>query len=285
MGNLSIPKFFGFVLCTLLSVALYYDTLSWLYSRYIAADSYYSHGFLIPLVSAFLIWGRREPLRSVPPELSRLGLWIVIASLLLHVVGTLVHFYFVSGLSLLLFVFSATLFLFGWGVTRLLLFPLLYLAFMVPLPLPTISAILYPMKILVVKAASRIIGLMGVPIHVEGFNVSLPNGTLVVGNPCSGLRSLIAFLAMGALIAHTSASSRRNWLLVFLMSAPIAIFSNITRTVSLIMVANKWGTKAASPEHWFHDTSGLAVFALGLVLLLFVTKVLKWKSSETASSC
>lgn len=270
-------------IAALLAIAAYYDIFIWFYGRYVASDSYYSHGFLIPLVSGFLVWSKKRDLRSSIPKYSSGGLWIISFALLLHITGTLVHFYFISGTSLFFFILGTTLFLYGKNITKKILFPLIFLIFMIPLPLPIISAILFPMKVFVVKVSSQIIRMIEIPIYFEGFNVHLSKGTLLIGNPCSGLRSLIAFLAMSTLIGYLKASSVKKWILILLLSIPIGFFSNIVRTVSLILVANRWGTEASSPDHWFHDFSGMAVFAVGLAMLLGLGRILEWKSLKTVS--
>jgi len=91
-------------LASLLAIGVYYETFVWFCGRYLAADSYYSHGFLIPLVSGFLIWMKRKDLRSFSSEYSSGGLWILSFALLLRMIGSFIHFYFISGISLFLFI-------------------------------------------------------------------------------------------------------------------------------------------------------------------------------------
>jgi len=270
-------------IATLLFFAAYFDTFTWLYGRYVATDSYYSHGFLIPLIVGFLVWTDRKSLSSLTPEFCPLGLAITALSLIIHLIGTFVHFFFVSGVSLFLFLFGTTLFLFGKSITKRLIFPILFVAFMIPLPLPLISSILFPMKLAVVKVSSEVTRLMGIPVFVEGFNVHLAKGVLLIGNPCSGLRSLIAFLAMGALVGYLSTNSWKKMLFIILLSIPIAFVSNMARSVTLVLVANRWGSAAASPDRWFHDFSGFAVFAFGLSILLIIVRSSTWRTSETVS--
>lgn len=261
-----------------LAVIAYCDTFVWLIGRYRAVDSYYSHGFLIPLLSGYLIWTKRRELQGLSYEYSSRGLFILLFGLLLHIAGTFVHFFFVSGVSLFLFILGTTLFLFGKKVTKKILFPLIFLIFMIPLPLPLITAILFPMKVFVVKVAAGIIRLMEIPIYVEGFNVHFSKGSLLIGNPCSGLRSLIAFLAMGAMISYLRTHSVNKWITIIFLSFPVAFFSNILRSISLILAADQWGTEVSSPQHWFHDLLGITVFALGLSILLALGRILEWRS-------
>ncbi|MCP3931411.1 MAG: exosortase/archaeosortase family protein, partial [Bacteroidetes bacterium] len=114
--------------------------------------------------------------------------------------------------------------------------------------------------------------------YLEGFNIFIPAGHLLVGNPCSGLRSLIAFMALGSVLAYLQPISRvKKWILFFL-SIPIAVLSNIIRIPILILVSHCWGVEAASPDTLVHTGSGLLVFILGFSLIFFATKVLEWQT-------
>ena len=251
-----------------------------MYNRYMAADSYYSHGFIIPFVSGFFIWLKRKEIREEEAEFSRLGLTIVIIAALVHILGTILYVYSVSGFSIFILIFGVTLFLFGNRITLLLFFPLFFFIFMFPMPLAIISAISFPMKMLVAKVGVEIVRLLGIPVFREGFNISIPAGNLLVGNPCSGLRSLIAFLALGSVFAYMSSISYiRKWLL-FMLSAPVAIFSNMVRVPILILISHYWGLEAASTDSFWHDASGVFVFVIGLIMLFYSGRVLEWKQLE-----
>jgi exosortase len=120
--------------------------------------------------------------------------------------------------------------------------------------------------------------MIGIPVFREGFNISIPGGNLIVGNPCSGLRSLISFLALGAVYAYlTHLPLSRKWILFF-TTIPIALLSNIVRIPILILVSNYWGLEAAAPDTIVHNGSGLLVFILGFLLLLSAAKVLEWRT-------
>jgi exosortase A len=248
-----------------------------MYGRYTSIESYYSHGFLIPFVSAFLIWQKREKLQDMEPAGSWWGLLVVIAARLMHITGTILYVFSVSGFSILLLIFGVSLFLFGRQITRSILFPLSFLFFMFPLPEAFISLISFPLKMVAADAGTWIVKLLGIPILQEGFNITIPNGKLLVGNPCSGLRSLITFLALGGLYAYMSNLSQwRKWIL-FSLSIPIALFSNITRIPILILVSHYWSLEAAAPDTLVHTGSGIFVFVLGFVLLYLGAKVLSWQ--------
>lgn len=253
----------------------YLSTFLWLYERYTNPDSHYSHGFLIPLISGWLIWRKRDELRGMTLSGSGIGLLLMAIALLVHVGSVWTHVFFTSGFSILLFVIGVCLYLLGPAITKNIAFPLGFLAFMFPLPMGVISAFSFPLKLLVADLGALTMKTLGVSLYREGAIISLANASLSVGDPCSGIRSLISLLALGALIAHMSSMSTPRKIALFFMAIPIAIFTNVLRVCALILVADRFGSMWASPEHWFHTASGMGVFVVSMILLFLTMKVLE----------
>lgn len=257
-----------------LFVAAYFDILQWMYERFVSPDSYYSHGFLIPLVSAYFIWQQKEQLRALPVTNTWWGLGLIIAALLLHLGGTIIYVFSVSGFSIFFLVTGLTAFLYGMAVCRAIWFPLAFLLLMFPLTSAVLNTISFPLKMFVAKVGAGIVALLGIPVYREGFTITIPAGALLVGNPCSGLRSLISFVALGAVFAYTATMpSSRKWIL-FLLTIPIAIVSNLIRVPILILVSQYWGLEAAAPDTLVHTGSGFLVFVAGVALLIAVSRAL-----------
>jgi exosortase len=134
------------------------------------------------------------------------------------------------------------------------------------------------LKWVVVKTSVDIVRFLGIPVLREGFYIFIPGGSLLVGNPCSGLRSLIIFMALGALSAHMLNISLKRKIFLFLSAIPIAILSNIFRVPILILISHFWGLQAAAPDSFWHTASGVLVFGIGLMLLYFIGRVFQWKN-------
>jgi exosortase len=256
----------------------YWNTLCWLWERSVEADSYYSHAFLIPLVSGFLIWRKRAELGEVPARSSTWGLWLIIASLLGHMLSVLLNVFFTSGFSILGLVFGLSLYLFGWPLTRRILFPLAFLVFMFPLPMAALGAVAFPMKVFATESGARMAELFGVPVVREGFQLHFPSSSLLIGNPCSGLRSLIALMALGSLYAYVAGGPLWKRAVLFLFAIPIAILANIGRVGMLVFAVYYLGSGVAKGP--LHDASGFLVFFVALLLLMAAGRLLEWKSSE-----
>jgi exosortase len=273
-----VVNIIGLTIIGLLAFFAYRTTLIWMYDRYMGADSYYSHGFIVPFISLYFIYLQKEKLSQIKQQNSITGLIVLFFALLLHILGTLLYIFSISGFSIFFLIIGLSLFLFGKEISKIIWFSLLFLVFMFPLPEAMISLISFPLKIFAAKAGVWIISILGIPIYLEGFNILIPAGPLLVGNPCSGLRSLIAFLALGSIFAYLEpVSIIKKWVL-FLVSIPIALLSNIVRIPILILVSNYWGLEAAGPDTLVHTSSGVLVFVLGFLLIFSAAKVLAWRT-------
>jgi exosortase len=268
----------GLAIISLAIAFAYKETFLWMYERFMGADSYYSHGFLVPFVTLFFVYQQRDHLVAAKQQTSLAGLFVIIFALILHTLGTALYIFFISGISLFLLAIGLSLFLFGTKISKLIWFPLLFLIFMFPLPQAVISLVSFPLKIFAAKVGVWLVAAVGIPIHLEGFNIFIPAGQLLVGNPCSGLRSLIAFLALGSVFAYvTPISTGKKWILFFI-TIPIALLSNVVRIPILILVSHYWGLAAAAPDTFVHTGSGMLVFIIGFLLLLTSVKVLEWRT-------
>ncbi len=267
------------VLCAVVSAACfvyaYRDTLQWMLERYLNAESHYSHGFLIPFVSGYLVWRMRDRLRALPRSGSTWGLALVAVALLLHVASVFTHVYFTSGFSILLLLVGLIAYCLGWEFVRSNAFALGYLVFMFPLPLEVVGGISFWLKMLVAGWATAAMQLAGICIFREGAVLHLANTTLTVGDPCSGIRSLIALLALGALVTRFARIRLTRKIVLFLATIPIAVVCNLVRVCALIAAANAFGAEWAAPEHWFHTVSAVGVFGFSVVFLLVGAKALE----------
>jgi len=252
----------------------YLPVFATLYGKYVEVDSYYSHGFLVPLLSAFVIWWKRDGLKAMNIVPSRAGLWVLGGGLLLYVLATSWLVNFVSALSMLVVLAGLSIYLFGLAVTRALWFPLAFLLYMVPLPKFSIIYITFWLKLLVASLAADFVEVVGIPVLLDGAYLALPNGVIEIENACSGLRSLIALTSLGAVYAYLAPlSTARKWILL-VASVPIALAANLIRVVAMVLVSYRYGPRGRAFE-WTDFTTGLLVFALAFVGLYLVSRVLK----------
>jgi len=263
-----------FIVLSLLVVAVYIPTFIWMYERWSAPDTYYSHGFLIPLVSGFIVWLKRKELAQIKSEpLVKAG-WLLFASgIAVHLISTLWQVSFTSAFSLLIVMMGLILLFFGKDYLRQLAFPLAFLIFMIPLPMLAIANISFRLKIFAAQVSTKILNTVGVGAVREGSVIKTAHSYLMVEDPCSGIRSLVALIALGALMAYFSNLSRKKQVILFASSVPIAIGTNIIRIVALSLASEIYGSQFAGGL--FHDTMGILVFVFAFIALAFVAKILE----------
>jgi len=252
----------------LLIGALYFTTLRWLGNEWWSND-YYSHGPLVALISAFLIWRRRKALRREGP--ADLGLIGVGAGLALGLAGMLTRAPYLSALSLPILLAGLVAFLLGPPALRQIAFPLGFLWLAIPLPFVEMAS--YPMQVLTADASTALARLLGIPAVVQGAQVTLSSCSLQVGAPCSGLRSIVALLTLVILYVYIIKGPWPARLALILLSVPIAIAANIVRVTLLLVVAELWGRDAAMT--YFHDYSSPVLFIVAFGLLIALSWILR----------
>jgi len=240
-----------------------------------------SHGFAVPVISAYLRWRRRDSLAQLPIEGSILGLPLIVFALAMLVVGSLGGEPFVARLSLPLVLFGAVLFLMGGAITRQSWVAIAYLAFMVPLPYLTLRALTYQSRLFDAGITAQALGWLGIPVLRDGVMLHLPNMTLEVADDCSSVPAIAALLALGA--AYSQVQSRPSWIraLLTISAAPLGLLSNIIRLILTSISAYYFGPIALN--NVIHKFNGTSVFlATVLLLVLLDTLLVRVRARESS---
>lgn len=253
------------------------SAFSWMMSRWTDSISYggadYSHGKLIPLLSLAVLWYRRRELISAPKQVCQWGLAVIVLALLVHWLGVKIQQTRLSLFSLIMLMWGVPFYFFGWQVARLLIFPAAYLIFCIPLTfLDTLS---FPLRIFATSLSTHVANALGIGVYSSGSQIlSDVSGGLRfdVADPCSGLRSLLAMLAVTAGYAYfTQKTLLKQWTL-FLVGIPLALAGNSARIISIIIVSAAFGEKAALKI--YHDYSGYIMFIVAVSLMVGVGALL-----------
>jgi exosortase len=275
----------GFLLVAVL-VALYASILYRLVGQwYDSAD--YSHGFLVPLLSGYLVWRRRDTLAKVPRRPSAWGMLVVLLSLGILFLGSLGAELFLSRVSLIGVICGLVIYFGGWALLRALAFPIAFLLFAVPLPTLIYNEIVFPLQFIASAFATRTLEILNIfPIMREGNVLIMPGMKLEVVEACSGIRSLMSLLALAAgygYLAERSIAVR--WFLVIAM-VPLAILSNGTRVMITALMTHYIGPAAA--EGFMHEFSGWVIFVVATVLFLalhsltvYIRRKFGWMPEQT----
>jgi len=245
---------------------IYYPSFVWMVGRWSAKDSYYGHGFLIPLVSAYWLWKERESFLGSEEQMSLLGIGVLMLGTLMQVVAAILRIYFLSAFSFVIVLGGLILILFGRQTFRSVLFPLFFLLLMIPLPLLVISEVTLKLKFFISELATMSLNGIGFTSHREGSYIVLPHAYLLVGDPCSGLRSFLSFLCLGFVFAYGKSLNTLGKILIVCAGLPLAIGSNLLRVFGLGLIAEIYGQEAAGG--FTHDASGIIVFVIAFACFM-----------------
>ena len=250
-------------------LAAYFPVLIGLVLLWANSDDY-SHGFAIVPMALFILWQKRETLYNAPVRGSWVGLLIATGSLLVYIIARKGEMQTFASVSMIFFLWGTVIFLFGYQIFKACLFPLLILFFMIPVPAQIIAALTIPLQLLVTDASVWLASLFGVPIISEGNVINLPQKTFQVVQACSGLRSIMAMLTLGAFLAYFTLRSNVLRGILFLFAIPIAIAVNIFRVFVLVVVFHSLSIDLS--EGTLHTVMGLAIFGIAFGLFLLASK-------------
>jgi exosortase len=254
----------------------------WLYApiliRLVAqwwSDPNFSHGFFVPVFAAYVLWQDRNRLRAIKPMPSNWGLPLILLSLLTLILGVFGAELFLSRTSLLLLSAGIVIFLRGWITLRAVLFPLIFLVLMIPIPAIVFSQITFPLQILASRLSAWLLPFLGVPVFREGNVINLPAMPLEVAEACSGIRSLLSLTTLAIMYGYLLEKRIGIRVLLGLASIPIAVAANGLRIVGTGLLVQYWDPDKA--EGFFHAFSGWLIFVVSLLMLFvfhrFVGKV------------
>jgi exosortase len=235
-------------------------------------DSNYSHGFLVPLFSGFLVWQRRKQLAALSANGSWIGLPVLLLGVGALLLGEIGAELFLMRSSLIVILAGLVLFHLGRESYWVLAFPLLFLFFMVPLPATLFYAVAFPLQSLAARNAAWTLDSLGVPVLLDGNIIHLPRLSLGVAEACSGIRSLITLLS--AAVGWAALTLPGIWGMAVFVAAvvPITILANAARVVMTGLIAQWFGIEYA--KGFFHTFSSWLVFVFAFVCLLGIHRLI-----------
>ncbi len=255
---------------------LYLPIMAWLVNSWLN-NPFYSHGFLIPAVSAFIAWRNLSSLERADAvsgdfDFYSPGFGILSLGLALLVLGYLRGVPSLGALSFLFTMSGVVLYLYGRGVMRSVFFPIAFLIFAIPPPGVLLDAIASHLQTISATYSAAIVMQLGIPVDRVGAEIHLRNTSLVVGLPCSGMNSVIALLALSALFVYLLKCSWYKKTALVLASIAFAIFANILRIVFLLLLGNSYGAETATG--FFHTLFSPLLFIIAFLFLILLSIVI-----------
>jgi exosortase len=268
IGSFTIPRNLALAVAAIgaLFIALNYSGIRLLMDLW-DSDSNYGHGYLIPFISLYFVWTKKEELLKRVPEPCLWGLGLFLAGLPLWFMSRPLTSPVLAGLAIVLMVNGLVLYLGGTKLYRILWLPALYLIFMVPLPQPVYAAMANPLQRFASWSAAGILdGILGIPTLRDGNVIKLAGHQLQVAEACSGMRSIMGLLALGVAFAYFWERSLWERLLLIVSTVPIAIIANICRVTGTGVMYNMGHEKFA--QGFYHEFTGWFVFIFAMALFL-----------------
>ena len=247
------------------------------------------HCWAIIPVAIFLALLRWRDLKAAPKEPANSGLWFVAAGILTFVVGVRCVEGRFTIFALPFLAYGITRYLFGAAVSRIVLFPCVFLLFMVPIGVIVQGTV--ELQVQTAKVIDRLSSVFGIPIAVEGAKITSLDGRfepLEVAGGCSGIRSLMAMLTLSALYAYFVMRTPMRGFILFGLSLGFAVLGNFARVFSVVLFARFIDPKTATGL--YHDYSGFVFFPVAVLAMVGVGNILnrdwpgiwrRWNTSTT----
>lgn len=262
--SLSWSYLLGVLILTMLfAIGMYWDTVESIGKIWWRSDTY-AHGILIAPISMYMIYGRRKHIVSLTPAINIWGLVVLALLTLTWIFAHAANVLFVQQLTFVAMIIALVLLLLGTAVMKSILFPLAYLFFMVP-----IGESLTPiMQDFTAVFTVRLLQFTGVPVFLEGLYFSIPTGNFEVAEACSGVRYLIASVALGCLYAYVYYRSFLKRSLFIALCVVVPLIANVIRAYGIVMLAYVSDMKlAVGVDHLIY---GWLFFGLVMFFLFWI---------------
>jgi exosortase len=252
----------------------YLDTPSlfeWLQYTY-ETQSEDALGPVMPFVVLALLFVKRRELIPLEKGVWWPALGVVTAGLLVHLVGYLIQQARISVIGFFLGLYGLTGVVWGWRWLRATFFPFVLFAFCFPLG-TLADRITFPLRMLVTKISVGFADLMGIEVMRVGTQILGADGfNYDVAPACSGIRSLMALLALTTVFSFLTFRTTWRRLFMILMALPLAVVGNVARVAGVIVVAQAFGEEAGTR---FHDGAGFVTFLVALGCIFLLAKLLR----------
>src|ERR1019366_4986951 len=224
----TIPTGLLVSIAILLAVAAFSGGLWNLVVRWTQQEEY-SHGFLIPVVVAWLLWARRDALRASIGRPSWTGPVLILLTIPVLIVSELSALFFLSQFGFIVILIGIVLAIGGYSLLRVAFIPIAFLVFAIPLPYFIDTELSFRLQLISSELGVFFIRMFGVPVYLTGNIIDLGNYKLQVAEACSGLRYLYPLLSFGFLAAYLFQAPLWQRTVVFLSAIPITILMNSFR--------------------------------------------------------
>ena len=245
------------------TMLLYADTFLSIVTIWRTSDAYL-HGFLIPAISAFVIWTQRAALLECEFSAAKPGVVALVALSALWLLSNVLGIQLLEQIFAVAMIPASVLTVFGREVFRTIRFALLYLLFAVPF-----GEFLIPYLIDFTASFSvDVLNLLGIPVFRDGRYFQIPTGNYEVAKACSGLKYIVATFALTTLYSYFVFAATTKRLLFIGFALVLAVVANGVRATTVVLLLHFTDLDiAAGPDHEF---VGWLIYAFMVVLLAWI---------------
>jgi len=271
MANVTLPRItmasaqlVALAVAAVTVILVFQNTFGYLYTQWQREE--YSHGFLIPLISAYLLWRRRAQFAQLTFRHSWAGVALACFGLALYFIGSLASITTVDAYALVIVIAGCALAVLGWEAFKVALVPIALLLLMNPIPAFFYNSLSLQLQLLSSQLGVAIMRLFGVSVFLEGNVIDLGTYKLQVAEACSGLRYLFPLMTLGVIIAYLFKGKLWMRWCLFLSTIPITVFMNSLRIGIIGILVDNFGI--AQAEGFLHLFEGWVIFMMCFALLL-----------------
>ncbi len=263
----SLSSFLLLAIVLLVSAWPFTDALEWLW-RWWLTSAEYSHGILIPVISAFLIWNRRDLLEELPLVGSWVGVAIIIFAAFVYWIGRLATLHIVDNVGYWFLLLGVSVAFLGRKGFGLVIAPIFLLLLAIPLPVFFLNNLSSTLQSWSSNIGVLVIRAFGTTVLLQGNVIDLGVYKLEVAEACSGLRYLFPLLTLGALMGYLYQGAFWKRVVIALSSLPLTLITNSLRIGSIGLLVDHFGPAWA--EGAIHDFQGWAMFMLTGALMFWL---------------
>ena len=253
---------------------LYGSTLKGLGAEWASSpDS--SYGLVLLVVALSVLFRRRRAMAEAASSTSSplIGTLLLAGGVFLYIIGTFGAEIFLTRASAVFVAAGALQWLVGSRALRIALAPLTFLLIAIPLPALIVNAVTLPLQLVASRIAETSLMTAGFPVYRDGNLLMLPSVTLEVADACSGLRSLVSLLAIGALVAWADHRSIAWRAAIVASAVPIAIVMNGLRIAATGAACELWSPRAAAGG--WHTFAGWITFVVSVAVLMTLSTIVR----------
>ncbi len=274
--NIVKSKYFLPLMVLALGVTIvYWPLLSSLFELWTGPDGYYTHGFLVPFITGYLIYRNWDKIKDRPVKPALWAICLLIPLLWIAYAARLAEMRSIMSVAFVATILIGVLFTLGWKWAIGVMAPVLYLLFALPVWSGFVNNYTNPLQMLSTKVAFHILKLFGSPhLASNKTDIMIGNFWLNVGVPCSGLKLVLAITAFTCFFVMIGGLRWWGNFLMFAGIIPLCLFINGLRIALIGVVGNQYGDDAGMK---FHDYSGYLTLIVCFFILFKFARLLGWK--------